>query len=166
MVFEDVKIPVKDYSGQFGNTAISPDGTNVVKFAKLIPHEGYNESNFYIHDIGLIKLAKPISNPPEGFRVKLPHSGSSVLSGSPAVAAGWGINKTGETEAQKILQEVDVFALSAYECKNVYKEIQEILLKELNQTLDFGTHETHVCSSHMMEDIEGPDDKGLKGICR
>lgn len=109
---------------------------NVVRVVKVVRHEGR-----IIHDIAVLKLAKPISNPPEGFRVKLPMYGSHVLTGSPAVAAAWGAND--ESSKKTTLQAVDLTTYSAYECDQLRKRHSD-LLDEDNDS--YTVVETDVCA--------------------
>lgn len=80
------------YSIQFGSTFISPNGSNVVGVEAVYPHEDYNPSNQYIHDIALVKVSTPIVNNIFNSKVKLPARGAFYLTGTPAVLAGWGRN--------------------------------------------------------------------------
>lgn len=105
---------------QYGNTVISREGTNVVGVAELIPHEGYDPDNQYIHDIALVRLAEPISNAPENFKVKLPLDGSYFATGTPSVLSGWGLNATGGI-VQSTLQAVDLQIFSAFDCDLLHR---------------------------------------------
>jgi len=78
-----------NYTVQYANTVISREGSNVVKVAQFIPHEGYNASNQYIHDIALVRLEEPIVNELHDYKVRLPVSGSYFATGTPAVLSGY-----------------------------------------------------------------------------
>ncbi|CAO1328595.1 unnamed protein product [Diamesa tonsa] len=111
--------PAESYSIQFDNTVISRNGTNVIEVEKIISHPGYNPSNQYINDIGLLKLKEPISSQFSEFRVRLPVSGAYHPTGTPSVLAGWGLNATGGT-IQQTLQKVDLEIFSASDCNDLH----------------------------------------------
>lgn len=76
--------PVSFYSVQYGNTVVSPTGTNVVQVVQLIGHENFqrNISNQNVHDIGLVRVQRSINNQLYDHRVRLPLPFSSVPSGT------------------------------------------------------------------------------------
>jgi trypsin len=108
---------VSSYSVQYSNTIISQNGTNIVQVAEVISHEYFNREN----DIGLVRLAEPITNPLNDFKVRLPTSGSYFETGTPAVLAGWGLNATDGT-LQSNLQKVDLQIFSAYDCNKIHRD--------------------------------------------
>ena len=108
-----------NYTVQYGRTFISQDGSNVVKVAEFIPHEDYNPSNQYINDIGLVRLAEPIENELNDYKVRLPVSGSYYETGTPSVLAGWGLEATNGT-IQSHLQKVDLQVYSSYDCNQIH----------------------------------------------
>lgn len=108
---------VSRYSVQYSNTIISQNGTNVVQVAEVIIHEHFTREN----DIGLIRLAEPITNSLNDFKVRLPTSGSYFETGTPAVLAGWGLNSSGG-EIQSNLQKVDLQIFSAYDCNQIHED--------------------------------------------
>lgn len=48
--------PPSYYHIQHSSTVISPEGDNVVQAADYIIHPNYDDSNSYIHDIGLLRV--------------------------------------------------------------------------------------------------------------
>lgn len=111
---------LEGYSVQYANTLIGREGTNVAAVAEIISHAGYNASNQYVHDIGLVRLAEPIDSPLHDFKVKLPISGSYFSTGTPAVLSGWGLNATGGVVMTN-LQKVDLQVFSAYDCNQLHR---------------------------------------------
>lgn len=107
-------------SVQYGESVLDRASTNVVKAAAFYPHEGYDPSNQYIHDIALVKLEEPMSINLHDFKVRLPISGSYFATGTPAVLAGWGLNATGGV-VMPILQKVDLQVFSAFDCGQLHR---------------------------------------------
>lgn len=111
--------PAENYTAQYANTLISRGGSNVAQVAEIIPHEDYLPRNQYINDIGLVRLAEPITNALNGFKVRLPVFDSYYETGTPAVLAGWGLNGTNGT-IQSNLQKVDLKIFSPFDCNQLH----------------------------------------------
>jgi trypsin len=88
--------------------------------AYFVPHQGYDPSNQYIHDIALVKLAEPMKIDFHDYKVRLPVSGSYFATGTPAVLAGWGLNATGGV-VMSHLQKVDLQVFSAFDCNQMHQ---------------------------------------------
>lgn len=123
--------------------------------SKLITHEDYDVT-VMLHDIGVAKLATPIS-PIEEFEVKLPPYGySNVLTGSTAVLVGWGTN---DAEAPfpitSTLQAVHLLASSAWDCEKIYRKHNI----DTNNSYAKQILETNICAG------DSKDASKRKGMC-
>lgn len=111
---------IEGYSVQYADTLLGRDSINVVGISQIIVHEGYNPSNQYINDIGVVRLTQPIENPLHDFKVKLPIAGTYFATGTPAVLSGWGLNATGGVVMTN-LQKADLQVFSAHDCNEIHR---------------------------------------------
>lgn len=113
--------PPSIYTVQYSKTTIFRDDPTAIQVAEVIPHEEYLPANQYIHDIGLVRLEEPISNPLSGFKIRLPFPGTYFYTGTPAVLSGWGLNAT-EGSLMTTLQSVELQIFSVADCAKLHND--------------------------------------------
>lgn len=80
--------PASVYTVQYSQTTIFEEDPTAIQVAEVIAHEGYFPGNGNLHDIGVARLEKPIENPLDGFKVRIPFPGSYFYTGTAAVLSG------------------------------------------------------------------------------
>ncbi|GLG94130.1 Trypsin-1 [Gryllus bimaculatus] len=90
-----------------------------VPVAAVRYHTGYRPSNYYIHDIAVLKLAAPLPLNDLIQPITLPAQMQDTAAGTPAVLTGWGLPYTGGSVMQR-LQTVDILIVSDEECLAIH----------------------------------------------
>uniref|UniRef100_A0A1A9X1D6 Peptidase S1 domain-containing protein n=1 Tax=Glossina brevipalpis TaxID=37001 RepID=A0A1A9X1D6_9MUSC len=119
---------------QYDSNVLQVNSSKVSNVSHIYVHEGYNNSNRFIHDIALLRLAKPLKLKGNFRSIRLPEFNSLIPNETPAILIGWGLNGTGGM-IQKCLQKVDLQIFDDQNCSERYD------LKLHNSTICAGVPE-------------------------
>ena len=70
------------------STYLNTNHPNVVQVDFWLVHEGYNASDYFIHDVAVVKLKEPLKIKLFDWKVKFAMKGAYYNTGTPAVLAG------------------------------------------------------------------------------
>lgn len=70
------------------STYLDNNNANVVQVDFWLVHEGYNASDYFIHDVAVVKLKEPLKIKLFDWKVKFAMKGAYYKTGTAAVLAG------------------------------------------------------------------------------
>ncbi|KAL7029927.1 hypothetical protein ACKWTF_006429 [Chironomus riparius] len=108
------------------STFLDTNHPNEVQVDFWLVHEGYNASDYFIHDVAVVKLKEPLKIKLFNWKVKLAMKGAYYKTGTPAVLAGWGRNASdwlSEGSVQNTLQKVNLQVYTASDCDALHDGI-------------------------------------------
>ncbi|KAJ3660402.1 hypothetical protein Zmor_004852 [Zophobas morio] len=116
-----VQNPVDRYSIQYGLTHIisGEDAPNVIKAAKLTPHENYVAGNGYVNDVAVIELEDSLPLGPYVQPTTLPPAFNATPENSVALLAGWGLPFTNGS-VMTDLQKVNILVFPDADCERIH----------------------------------------------
>jgi len=115
----DAAVPYEVSAGAH-NLKTPPSGQQNILVAKYVSHPNYDPDKT-LHDITIIKLAKPIDFSSTVQPVCLPEVGEQVANNLEGTVAGWGLTKESGKATSDILMQVGVPTVSHKDCVAYYK---------------------------------------------
>ncbi|XP_070502514.1 chymotrypsin-1-like isoform X2 [Chironomus tepperi] len=104
------------------STYLDNSNPNLVQVDYWLIHDGYDASDYYIHDVAVVKLKEPLNIKLFDWKVKFATKSAYYPTGTPAVLAGWGTNGTVGSR-QNTLQKVNLQVYTARDCDALHAGI-------------------------------------------
>jgi len=122
---------IKNISGDLVVLRAATDGTysngsERAGIEQVILHPGYNPNDANVHDVALIKLAKPMNIPNSQLAILPTKAQEAKLAGTHTCSevAGWGTLESGADQGSRYLMDVTVKQLPTKTCANSYDGIR------------------------------------------